>query len=125
MSTLFGFSDPRFIAILGGLYFLEKEFTEAYKVFDESKKRSFTSRELNSVEFRPPTIGDNTRAFRIFGTVTLVKAGYALIESSIYPELICPGSKFGGLNMRQGLRLSFELGFSAKGPILDKPAAIE
>lgn len=33
----------------------------------------------------------------------------------------CPGSKFRGILMKTGLRLTFEIGFTAKGPIVDNP----
>ncbi len=122
LSTLYGFSDPRFIATLGGLLFLEKEFAEAEAVFAESAKRSFTGAELNSVQFCPTDPDDLQDRIRIRGTVMVVKAGYAIIETSLYPRLICPGSKFGGAIMRPGLKASFELGFTAKGPVLDRPS---
>ena len=122
ISTLYGFSDPRFIATLGGLLFLEKDFTGANTVFSESAKRSFTGPELNSVQFRPPDPKNVQEPIRVIGTVKALKAGYAIVESDVYPRLICPGSKFGGVIMKPGLKVSFELGFTAKGPVLDRPA---
>lgn len=121
LSTLYGYSDPRFIATLGGLLFLEKQFSDAGEVFAESSKRDFTGTALNTVQFRPPSPENLQEPIRIEGKVVVLKAGYAIIESTIYPRLLCPGSKFRGVIMRPGLEATFELGFTAKGPVLDRP----
>lgn len=121
LSTLYGYSDPRFIAMLGGLLFLDNEFSEADRVFGESAKRDFTAMELNSIQFRPSNPDNLEEPLRIEGVVVVVKAGYALVDSSGYPRLLLPGSKFGGLVLKPGVKGTFELGFSARGPRLDKP----
>lgn len=65
-----------------------------------------------------------TKPLRLRGKVVLVRAGFAFIESPGYESFFCPGSKFGGLLMKQGVEVSFEPAFSAKGAVADKPAAI-
>lgn len=121
LSTLYGYSDPRFIAMLGGLLFLNKEFSEADKVFFESNKRDFTSTELNSLQFRPPNPENLKQPLRVDGEIVIVKAGYALVDSPGYPRLLLPGSKFGGIVVKPGVKGMFELSFAARGPRLDKP----
>ena len=121
LSTLYGLSDPRFIATLGGMLFMNGEFTQAQKAFGESLKREFSSTEMHSVEFRPSDPMDSTRFFRIEGKVVAVKAGYSFIESAGYPNFLCPGSKYSKLLMSKGLEISFEVAFSAKGPIANHP----
>lgn len=118
LSTLYGLGDPRFIATLGGLLFLDKKFSEAENVFSESSKRQFTAKELNSTQFYPPDPLNPDLPLRLKGKVIIVKAGYALIEPQEYPKaILCPGSKFEGIIMEVGLELIFEPAFTAKGPI--------
>jgi tetratricopeptide (TPR) repeat protein len=120
-STLYGLSDPRFIATLGGMYFMNGEFSEAEKVFSESSKHDFTSLELNAVQFVPPDPNDVTNHLRIPGKVISVRAGYCFIESPDYPTFLCPGSLFNEVVMEQGLEVTFEPAFRAKGPIAYQP----
>jgi tetratricopeptide (TPR) repeat protein len=121
-STLYGYSDPRFIATLGGMLFMDSDFSEAEKVFDESKKRDFTVIELNTIQFRPIDRKNLNQPYKGRGRVQTVRAGYAWIESEGFPKpFLCPGSKFRGLLMQEGLRLIFEIAFNAKGAIADNP----
>ena len=120
-STLYGLGDPRFIATLGGMLFLKGEFTEAQKIFDESSKRNFTVQELNTVQYRPCDSADPKKNLRVSGKVVRVRAGYSLIEVADYPTVLCPGSKYNGIVMEVGLRISFELVFAAKGSVAENP----
>jgi tetratricopeptide (TPR) repeat protein len=121
-STLYGYSDPRFIATLGGMLFMDSAFSEAEKVFDESNKRNFTVTELNTIQFRPIDRKNLNQPYKVRGRVQKVRAGYAWIESEGFPKpFLCPGSKFRGLLMQKGLRLIFEITFNARGSIADNP----
>lgn len=121
ISTLYGLSDPRFLAILGGMLFLNKEFTEARKIFDESTKRIFSANEKNTIQFIPPDPINRSNEFQLKGSVVAVKPGYSMIETHDYPTFLCPGSKYGDINLEKGLNVIFTLGFCAKGPIALKP----
>ena len=121
MSSLYGLSDPRFIATLGGMLFLDGSFSEAQRVFNESPKHNFTATEMNEIQFQPPNPLDPSTPLRLSGKVKVVKAGYAMIESPGYPDFLCPGSKFGEIIMNQGLAITFEPAFSAKGAIVIHP----
>lgn len=119
LSTLYGLSDPRFIATLGGMYFMNGEFTEANKIFAETLKRELSRAESYIIHFNPRDPNDKSRPLRVDGVIADVRPGYAFIESK-YPRVFCPGSKFGGLKMARGLKVTFEICFCAKGPIADK-----
>lgn len=121
LSTLYGLSDPRFIALLGGLYFCNGEFAEAQSIFDRTKQRSFTATELNRIQFVPPDHTNPAEKIKLEGKVTTVKAGYSIIECKGYPNIICPGSKFGETLMEKGLEVIFTPAFSAKSPLAIKP----
>jgi tetratricopeptide (TPR) repeat protein len=47
MSTLYGFSDPRFVATLSGMLFMNEEFSAAKQINDESYKREFPMIDLS------------------------------------------------------------------------------
>jgi len=120
LSTVYGLSDPKFIATLGGLLFMKEEFSEAEKVFSESQKREFAAAELNQIRFRPRRGSAESPHVSMRGKVIVVKPGYALIETLGYPPFICPGSKFGAIVMRQGMILQFQPAFSARGAVADR-----
>ncbi|MCI0713775.1 MAG: tetratricopeptide repeat protein [Chloroflexi bacterium] len=124
LSTLYGYSDSRFIATLGGLLFLSGKFTEADQVFRESARRNFSSRELNTIQFVPRDPKNLDINLRKHGKVVVVKAGYALVDVPDYPRIICPGSKFDGLVMREGMNIEFDIGFNARGPLVFHPTQI-
>jgi len=121
LGTLYGFAEPRFVATMAGLLFLNKEFTEADKVFSESVRQEFPRSEALAVEFRPTDPCDRSRALSMEGKVILVRAGYAFIEAAGFPKFLCPGSKFNGLVMEKGMKVSFEPVFCARGALADKP----
>jgi len=124
LSTLYGLSDPRFIATLGGMYFMNGEFTEANKIFAETLKRELSRAESYIIHFNPRDPNDKSRPLRVEGVIADVRPGYAFIESK-YPRVFCPGSKFGGLKIARGLKVTFEICFCAKGPIADKLRACQ
>lgn len=124
-STLFGYGDPRFLAILGGMLFMDRSFSRADDVFNQATKRNFTAAELNRIQFKPVNPSNTSEFLRIDGVVISVKAGYSFIESSGYPKpFFCPGSKYKGLLMQKGLRVSFLPVFTAKGIIAINPENI-
>ncbi len=120
LSTLYGYSDPRFISTLGGMLFMNGDFTEASKVFDETTKQNFPGLEKQTIQFRPPDPKNNNLPCRFSGKVLSVKPGFAFIQRYGYPEFFCPGSKFSGIPLKPGLELTFEPAFGARGPVADK-----
>jgi Flp pilus assembly protein TadD len=122
LSTTYGLTDPRFVATLGGMLFMNGEFTEATKVFQESIKQQFPPDEANRIQFRPRDPKDPQFPLRLEGDVVSVKFSQALIQASEYPAFSCPGSRWGGLNMRLGMEIRFEPVFSARGPLAHRPS---
>lgn len=125
LSTLYGLSDPRFIAMLSGVLFLSKEFSQAAKVFEESLGKNFSTTDINRLQFVPPDPGDLSKEYQVQGTVVAVKLGHSMIESHDFPTILCPGSKYGGVNMENGLKVIFTIGFCAKGAVALKPMLAE
>jgi tetratricopeptide (TPR) repeat protein len=124
LSTLYGLADARYIAALGGLYYLNGDFTKAIQTFGEVQNRRFTGSEVNTVFFNPKSPTDSSSPLFLEGTISVVKAGYALIDVNGYPTILCPASKFDGTTMQEKSKVKFKLGFSAKRPIAEQPERI-
>ena len=125
ISDTYGLSDPRYIATLGGMLFIDKRFTDSKDVFSESSKRNFSANELYQIQFRPPDPTNIKVALRVSGKVVDVRPGYSFIECGDYPRIICRSSKYKGVLMSRGLSISFELAFTANGPVADNPIEIK
>lgn len=123
--SLYGLSDPRFIATLGGLLVMDEQFSEADKVFHESVKRDIDVTDLMKVYFQPRDPKNPKAVLRLKGEVKTVRAGYSILLPDSYPEFLCPGSKYNGLIMKTGLRVSFEPAFTAKRRIALNPELLK
>lgn len=121
LGTLYGLSDPRFIATLGGMLFMNRDFSEAQKVFGETVKKELPYSEGMAIHFRPSDPGDRNLPFRLDGKVLSVRGGYASIGTEDYPPFSCPLSRCKGLWMSPGLEISFEPAFCSIRPLADRP----
>ena len=121
LGRLYGLGDPRFIATLGGVHFLNGDFREASTTFAEITKKNFTAYEINRVQFHPPDQADRSKSLRFVGRVIKVKAGYVLLESSGYPNFLCHASKFNGIQMQEGMSINFKPVFAARGALAISP----
>lgn len=124
ISSLYGLKEPRYIATLGGLLFMNGDFSQASSVFDESKKQELSASERNQVHFWALEPKNPNQRLLLSGHVVIVKAGFCLIDVPNYPRLLCPGTRWGGVLMKEGQKVTMEIGFSAKGPIADNPVAV-
>jgi tetratricopeptide (TPR) repeat protein len=120
MSTLYGLSDPRFVATLGGMLFMNGAFSEAQTIFAETYKREFPASEAVRVQFRPPDPRRPGSTLRLVGKVSRAKAGFSFIDAPGYPSFFCPGSAWGRVVMRSGMRIEFEPCFTARGATADR-----
>jgi len=128
LSTLYGLSDPRFVATLGGMLFMNAEFSPAAEIFTQALRREFPAPEASRIQYRPRDPRNSLFSMKLIGKVGAVKTGYAFIEAPGYPSFFCPGSKFGRLVMKQGLQVRFEPVFNTKGQLADvvvEPTASE
>jgi tetratricopeptide (TPR) repeat protein len=114
LSTLYGFGDPRFVATLSGMLFMNEEFSAAKQVTAESLKREFPAEEAQRIQFRPRDPADRTRYLELSGKVAALKVGYAFIDAPGYDSFFCHASKFGGLLMRPGMNVRFGPAFTAR-----------
>jgi tetratricopeptide (TPR) repeat protein len=125
LSTLYGLSDPRFMAIFGGLLYLNGNFTAADDVFARSIKLSFPADELYVTHFLPFDSQNSLKSLRFKGEIVAVKQGYSLIKPEhSFPQIICHASKYKGTLMKKGMRIEFILAFCAKGPLALYPTPV-
>ncbi len=123
LSTLYGYGDPKFLATLGGLLFLDNQFGEANDVFEEGFRRELSSDEMQVVRFRP-FVPQSTIAYRRSGRIYLVKAGYSLIEVPGQPRVFLHATKHRGVIIRSGMEVTFDLVFSARGAMAERPEVV-
>jgi tetratricopeptide (TPR) repeat protein len=119
LGTLYGLSDPRFVGTLGGMLFMNGDFSAARDIFAESRRREFPAQEESRIQFRPR---NGTDPLKLTGQVAAVKIGYAFLDAPGFPSFFCPGSKFGRVVIREGLTVEFEPVFTARGAMADKIA---
>lgn len=111
-STLFGFTDSRFVSLLGGLLFLDKQFEKSKRVFNESKKHNFAN--SRSVMFKP----EDVKLGQLYkAKVQYVAAGYSLLSVAGFPDIMCPGSKYNGIVLENKLEVQIRIEFTPSRPI--------
>ncbi len=118
LGSLFGMTDPRFVARLGGLLFADGDFAGAAEVFRQGRERGFSQSDIRRNEVPVPSQAGRREPLRLKGKISRVSVGYSWIVVPDYAEpVFCPGAKFGGVVMRRGLDVVFELVSTAVGPI--------
>lgn len=106
-----GGRDPRFVAYLGGLLYLDGSFTDSRRWFERAKSEEFSGDESNRMYFVPDEDAPQYRR----GTVLKVFPGYSWIGQSAGPDVFVPGSKYRQLVLAPQQRVEFRLGFTARG----------
>ncbi|MFZ6732481.1 SIR2 family protein [Undibacterium sp. Ji42W] len=122
LSTTYGLGDSRFISTYGGLLFLNEQFSEAARVFNESVAREFASIEMQNPFFKP-TDRVTMAPLRVVGKITDVHYRQCFVEKEGWPPVICMSSK-GGPNLRKNLNVSVGIVFSARGAMAITPHLI-
>ena len=117
LGELFGLRDARFIATLGGMQFMNGDFTGAAETFRRTADREFSFDEQATIRFKPPATPGSPERFTLNGKVVSANKGYAFIRTPGYESVFCHGSKFGDLLIQVDLDVTYEIGFSARGPV--------
>ena len=114
LSTTYGLGDPRFIATYGGLLFLNEQFLDAQRIFQESIRREFVGPDMQTAFYKPVDLATK-EPLRVAGKVVDVHYRLSTIEKEGWPLLTCSSSKVGGVILRNGMKVTVEIVFSAKG----------
>lgn len=125
LSNLYGISDPRYIATLGGMLIMSEKISDGLDIFKEALKQNFNSDELHKIQFRPWNFVNPEQPLQLQGNVIVRKAGYALVESKGLPPFLTPGFRFNGIVMELDQTISFEPAFCAKGSLALNPKIIK
>lgn len=115
LARLRGEHQPRFVATFGGMLVMSEQFDEASDVWRRAGDRNFSVEDSNRIAFRPLDV--EKQPMKLKGRVSKVSTGYAFIAVPGMPDFFCPGSRFSGLTLRLDMELTFEPGFSARGPV--------
>lgn len=118
-----GLSDARYIAQLGGMLFLDGDYGRAEKVFSESQRRELPQVDLQHVTFHAMDYGTGT-PIQLIGKVIVRKPTYSMIEVEGHPHYFCHSSMYRGLALKEGMPVSFKVGFTARGANAVEPTEI-
>ncbi|WP_395680436.1 SIR2 family protein [Dokdonella sp.] len=118
LGETYGLSDLRFICLLGGLLFLDKQFDRAEEAFGASERRDFAYKDLITINFRPKSGPECSN--QLTGRVVRMGTSYCFVEVQGYPLFYCPFVRVGKLSLRVGADIRFLFGFAAKGPRVDE-----
>jgi len=121
LASLKGMNNPKYLATYGGLQFLDRSFTEAERTFRDSVAKNFPINDLHGIHFVPTNLN---QPVVIQGEIESVKPGYLWIAVLGYPSIFCPRSSLKVRNPSKGLKIWFQLGFSARGQIAIFPQPV-
>jgi cold shock CspA family protein len=113
-----GERDAGFVGLLGGLFYMDSNFVEATKLWVAAKEHSFSFEERTKRQFTPRDPGTGGRV-RVEGLVEVVKPGYILVQPEKGPVILSKTTILNGENLKEKQKVSFELTFSAKGPLAE------
>ncbi len=108
-----GRDDARYIATLGGLCFLNADFTAAETIFEHGRRSTLSVEDKRRIHFRPSGLG----AAAMRGRVVHVGPGVSKIGAPGFPAVYCPVARLKGKLLRVSEEVHFRLAFSALGPV--------
>lgn len=113
LANISGLRDARYVVTLIGLFFLNKQFSEAKRIIDSASSGTFLAEEKSRVTFRPvPPV-------ELHGVISSVKGHYAFVSVPGYPEIYCSYTKIGNTILTKGHKVRFRLAFSLRGAFAD------
>jgi tetratricopeptide (TPR) repeat protein len=117
-------SDPTFVATIGGMYSLSGTTSEAENVFEMAKKQRFPEEEARQIGYRPTNLTNPQLDITTIGTVIIAKAGYLLIQSMQYGKFMFASPKIEGSYVKEHTSLIFTVAYTAKGGIALNPKIV-
>jgi tetratricopeptide (TPR) repeat protein len=119
LAELYGMRDARYVAMLGGLLFVDGKFTESQKVFAESLKMRFPIDEQQAIGFRPRDAADFSKRLHLRGEVAKAQWGFAFIRVPGMPDVFCRRIRLKGKLLSAGDKVHFNLAFNTLGAIAE------
>jgi Flp pilus assembly protein TadD len=125
LAELYGMRDPRYVTMLGGLYFLNGDFSDAEEVFRKALRHRFPVGEQQAITFRPRDPADKSKPLRYTGKVFSAQQGYAYIQVPGLDAVFCRRLRLRGRLLSNDHVVAFSLAFNARGPVADNLELIE
>tara|TARA_R110002051_G_scaffold248681_1_gene308238 strand:+ start:327 stop:3386 length:3060 start_codon:yes stop_codon:yes gene_type:complete len=117
LTAISGSRDPAFVATLGGMLATDGQLEAAAEVWTAAKQRNFSLEDQKRIFWKPLSNGS---VAPMQGEVSSVHSGFAFVAVAGFPDVFCPGNRFGARILRKGDNVAFEVGFSALGPTVTK-----
>ena len=114
-----GESDCAFVGLYGGLLFMDGQYANATKLWEDAKEQPFSYEERTRKQYIPRDPADLSKRMTFTGTIEHAKPGLVLIQPQDGPVLISTQTLVGSTLLQRGHKVSFELTFSAKGPFAE------
>ena len=114
-----GETDSSFIGLYGGLIYLDGKYDEAMKLWNEAKELNFSDEERTRRQFVAYDPLDRSKKLRFSGSVVHPKPTFVLIQPDEGPVIISRMTVVENTILQRGLKVDFELSFSAKGPLAE------
>jgi tetratricopeptide (TPR) repeat protein len=111
-----GETEPAFIGLYGGLLYLDGKYDEALRLWENAKGLDLSDDERTRRQFAPHDHATGTRV-RFTGQVVHQKPNYVLIQPDEGPVVISRTTCVDKTTLEKGLKIEFDLSFSAKGPL--------
>lgn len=112
-AEMYGLNDPRYVATLLGLYFIDGEFSK-YKELLKTPNYGFrfTAEEMRKIEFVPHK--DNSEV-NLIGNIIAEKPGFFFIQVEGYPDIYASRNATVIQPIKVGLKVRFSLAFTPRG----------
>jgi hypothetical protein len=124
LAELHGLRDAKFIATLGGMLFLNRDFDAATKIFDFGHRPHLRFEEQRRVEYRPIALGSPGGPLTLDGRVAETKGNNVWIAVPGYPAIYRYGSYIGPQRLAPRDDVRFAIAFCAIGPIAENLARV-
>lgn len=113
-----GETDSAFIALYGGLLYLDSKFVEAQKLWENARELDFTDEERTRRQYVPRDNATGKRP-RFSGAIVRRKSTFVVIQPDDGPTVISKTIAIGGKVLAENQKVDYELSFSAKGPLAE------
>jgi len=114
-----GISDPVFVALYGGLLYLDEKYDDAKRLWDDARDQDFTLEDAKRTQYEPMDPTDPKRPLRVEGIVDGVKPSYIFVQPPTGPTILSSSTMINGKILQRGMPVTYRLTFSAKGAYAD------
>lgn len=111
-----GVADPMFVALYGGLLYLDGKYDDAKRLWDDARDQGFTPEETKRTHYEPTDPNDPKKPLRADGVIDGVKSSYIFVQPPSGPTVFSAVTMLDGKFLQKGMKVTYRLTFSARGP---------